>query len=322
MRSLRKATLDARKATLDAVVRELDQLPTEQDNPDSANLDIKSALEIARTINAADRTVAGAVEQALPEIARGIDSIAEALSRGGRLIYVGAGTSGRIAALDALECPPTFDVSPNLVEFIMAGGTSALVKAIEADEDSRMLGAREMGKKKPKENDVVVGIAASGRTPFTVAAVEYAKRRGARTIAVSCNRNTPLETAADLAIIVETGPEVVSGSTRMKAGTAQKMVLNMLSTGAMIRMGYVYGNLMVNLEQKNSKLTARALTIVQRALKIPRLDARRARQAAKHSVPAAIVMAKAGVSRREAERVLKLAHGNVRQAIALALNMH
>jgi N-acetylmuramic acid 6-phosphate etherase len=315
MRSLKKSTLDA-------VLRELDQLPTEQDNPRSADLDMQPALAIARTINREDRTVAGVVEHALPEIARAIDWVAEALSRGGRLIYVGAGTSGRLAALDALECPPTFDVSPNMVQFIMAGGPTALVKAIEADEDSRTLGVREIRKKKPKQNDVVVGIAASGRTPFTVAAVEYAKRRGARTIAVSCNRNTPLERAADLAIVVETGPEVVSGSTRMKAGTAQKMVLNMISTGAMVRMGYVYGNQMVNLDQKNSKLTARALTIVQRALKTSRLEARRALEAANHSVPVAIVMAQAGVSRREAEGVLKISHGYVRQAIALAPKMH
>jgi len=315
MRSLKKSTLDA-------VLRELDQLPTEQDNPRSADLDMQPALAIARTINREDRTVAGVVEHALPEIARAIDWVAEAFSRGGRLIYVGAGTSGRLAALDALECPPTFDVSPNMVQFIMAGGPTALVKAIEADEDSRTLGVREIRKKKPKQNDVVVGIAASGRTPFTVAAVEYAKRRGARTIAVSCNRNTPLGRAADLAIVVETGPEVVSGSTRMKAGTAQKMVLNMISTGAMVRMGYVYGNLMVNLDQKNSKLTARALTIVQRALKTSRLRARRALEAANHSVPVAIVMAQAGVSRREAESVLKISHGYVRQAIALAPKMH
>ena len=315
MRSLKKSTLDA-------VLRELDQLPTEQDNPRSADLDMQPALAIARTINREDRTVAGVVEHALPEIARAIDWVAEAFSRGGRLIYVGAGTSGRLAALDALECPPTFDVSPNMVQFIMAGGPMALVKAIEADEDSRTLGVREIRKKKPKQNDVVVGIAASGRTPFTVAAVEYAKRRGARTIAVSCNRNTPLGRAADLAIVVETGPEVVSGSTRMKAGTAQKMVLNMISTGAMVRMGYVYGNLMVNLDQKNSKLTARALTIVQRALKTSRLRARRALEAANHSVPVAIVMAQAGVSRREAESVLKISHGYVRQAIALAPKMH
>lgn len=311
-----------KKSTLDAVLRELDQLPTEQDNPDSADLDIQSAIAIARTIHRGDRTVAGAVERALPEIARAIDWVAEALSRGGRLIYVGAGTSGRIAALDALECPPTFDVSPRMVQFVMAGGTTALIQAIEADEDSRALGAREIRKKKPKPNDVVVGIAASGRTPFTVAAVEYAKARGARTIAVSCNRNSPLERAADLAIVVETGPEVVSGSTRLKAGTAQKMVLNMISTGAMVRMGYVYGNLMVNLDQKNSKLTARALTIVQRALKVPRLEARRALEAANHSVPVAIVMAKAGVTRRQAESVLELSDGRVRKAIALAPKMH
>jgi len=315
MRSLRKSALDA-------ILRDLDQLATEQDNPDSADLDIQPALAIARTINAGDQTVAGAVGRALPEIARAIDWVAEALSQGGRLIYVGAGTSGRIAALDALECPPTFDVSPKLVQFIMAGGTTALFKAIEADEDSRTLGAGEMRKKKPNPRDVVVGIAASGRTPFTVAAVEYAKDRGARTVAVSCNRNTPLERAADLAIVVETGPEVVSGSTRMKAGTAQKMVLNMISTAAMVRMGYVYGNLMVNLDQKNSKLNARALTIVQRALKISRLRAGRALQAANHSVPVAIVMAQAGVSRREAESVLKISRGHVRQAIALAAKMH
>src|SRR5215469_7032466 len=315
MRSLRKSALDA-------ILRDLDQLATEQDNPDSADLDIQPALAIARTINAGDQTVAGAVGRALPEIARAIDWVAEALSQGGRLIYVGAGTSGRIAALDALECPPTFDVSPKLVEFIMAGGTTALFKAIEADEDSRTLGAGEMRKKKPNPRDVVVGIAASGRTPFTVAAVEYAKRRGARTIAVSCNRNTPLERAADLAIVVETGPEVVSGSTRMKAGTAQKMVLNMISTAAMVRLGYVYGSLMVNVDQKNTKLTARALTIVQRALKTSRLEARRALKAANHSVPVAIVMAQAGVSRREAESVLKISRGYVRQAIALASKMH
>jgi N-acetylmuramic acid 6-phosphate etherase len=310
------------KSSVNAVLRELEQLPTEQDNPRSTDLDRQSALAIARTINAEDRTVAAAVELALPEIARAIDWVAEALSRGGRLIYVGAGTSGRIAALDALECPPTFDVPPNMVQFIMAGGPTALVKAIEADEDSRALGVREIRKKKPKPNDVVVGIAASGRTPFTVAAVEYAKRRGARTIAVSCNRNKPLERAAELAIVVETGPEVVSGSTRMKAGTAQKMVLNMISTAAMVRMGYVYGNLMVNLDQKNSKLTARALTIVQRALKTSTLEARRALRAANRSVPVAIVMAKAGVSRPEAESALKISHGYVRKAIAVAPKMH
>jgi N-acetylmuramic acid 6-phosphate etherase len=309
-------------STIDAVAQELERLGTEKINPESAELDSKSSLEIARTINAEDARVAKAVEHALPEIGRAIDWIAEALSNGGRLIYVGAGTSGRLAAMDALECPPTFDVPPTMVQFVMAGGATALIKAIEADEDSPSLGAREIRKKRPGKNDVVVGIAASGRTPFTIGAVEAAKRAGARTIAITCNRNTPLEKAAGFGIVVETGAEVIAGSTRLKAGTAQKMVLNMLTSGAMVRMGYVYGNLMVNLDQKNSKLTARALKIVERALKISKQDARRVLRAASNSVPAAIVMTKAGVSKPEAQRALKASRGHVRKAIALARKMH
>ena len=296
----------------------LEELPTEQLNPASSDLDLKSPLEIARIINAEDATVAGVVAGALPQIARVIDWIAESLANGGRLIYVGTGTSGRIAALDASECPPTFNVSPSTVQFVMAGGVRALSRAVEADEDSRELGMREMRKKKPGRKDVVVGIAASGRTPFTVAAVEYARKVGARTIALTCNPDSPLENAAELAIVVETGPEVVAGSTRMKAGTAEKMVLNMLSTGAMVRLGYVYGNLMVNLHQKNSKLTERAITIVERALGIGREQAREALQRAGKDVPVAIVIAKAGVSRTEAERYLKDSRGHVRRAIAAA----
>ena len=296
----------------------LEELPTEQLNPASSDLDLKSPLEIARIINAEDATVAGVVAGALPQIARGIDWIAESLADGGRLIYVGTGTSGRIAALDASECPPTFNVSPSTVQFVMAGGVRALSRAVEADEDSRELGMREMRKKKPGRKDVVVGIAASGRTPFTVAAVEYARKVGARTIALTCNPDSPLENAAELAIVVETGPEVVAGSTRMKAGTAEKMVLNMLSTGAMVRLGYVYGNLMVNLHQKNSKLTERAITIVERALGIGREQAREALQRAGKDAPVAIVMAKALVSRTEAEKFLQAARGHVRRAIAAA----
>jgi N-acetylmuramic acid 6-phosphate etherase len=296
----------------------LESLPTEQLNPASADLDEKSSLEIAQIINGEDAKVAGVVARALPQIARGIDLIAEALAQDGRLIYVGTGTSGRIAALDASECPPTFKVSPSTVQFVMAGGVRALSQAVEADEDSRQLGMREMRKRKPGKKDVVVGIAASGRTPFTVAAVEYARKAGAKTIALACNPNSPLEKAAELAIVVETGPEVVSGSTRMKAGTAEKLVLNMLSTGAMVKLGYVYGNLMVNLHQKNTKLTERAVTIVERALEIDRDRARAALQRAGKDVPVAIVMAKAGVSRRGAERYLKDSRGHVRRAIALA----
>ena len=297
---------------------ELDHLATEQPNPASADLDTKSALEIARIINSEDAKVASAVEHALPQIARAIDWIAEALAGGGRLIYVGTGTSGRIGALDASECPPTFDLDPRLVQFVMAGGRRALGASIEADEDSRKLGVREIRKRRPGKKDVVIGIAASGRTPFTIAALEWARRAGAKTVSVTNNPASALEAAADLAIVVETGPEVVAGSTRMKAGTAEKMVLNMLSTGAMVRLGYVYGNLMVNLHQKNSKLVQRAVTIVQRAVGVDRGQARKLLRSAGNSVATAIVMHSSGVKKRAAEQALAEAGGRVRKAIVLA----
>jgi N-acetylmuramic acid 6-phosphate etherase len=295
---------------------ELEQLSTEQPNPASADLDTKSALEIARIINSEDAKVAPAVERALPQIAQAIDWIADALASGGRLIYVGTGTSGRIAALDASECPPTFDTDPSQVQFVMAGGRKALSAAVEGDEDSRTLGMHEIKKRRPTERDVIVGLAASGRTPFTIAAIEWARRAGARTIAVTCNHDSPLEKATELAIVVETGPEVVSGSTRMKAGSAEKMVLNMLSTGAMVRLGYVYGNLMVNLHQRNTKLTERAVMIVERALGVDRTQARKILHSSGRDVPVAIVMHLTGANRKEAEKHLKLAGGNVRRAVA------
>lgn len=296
----------------------LQSLATEQPNPFSAGLDTKSALDIARIINLEDKKVAAAVEPALPQIARAIDWIAEALSAGGRLIYVGAGTSARIAALDAVECPPTYNTSPGTVQFVVAGGTKALASSFESNEDSRALGIREIRKKRPGKNDVIVGIAASGRTPFTVAAIEWARRAGAKTIAITSNPDTPLERAAQLAIVVETGPEAVSGSTRMKAGTAQKMVLNMLSTGAMVRLGYVYGNLMVNLHHGNTKLIERSVRILQQSLAVPRRQAKQMLRTAHNDVPVAIVMAKAGVSPTRAQQALKKARGHVRHAIALA----
>lgn len=296
----------------------LEQLATEQPNPASADLDTKSAVEIARIINAEDAKIASAVERALPQIALAIDWIAEALAGGGRLIYVGTGTSGRIAALDAAECPPTFGTDPKRVQFVMAGGRKALSAAAEADEDSAKLGVREIRKKRPGKKDVVVGIAASGRTPFTVAAIEWAQRAGAKTIAVTCNPDSPLEVAAHFAIVVETGAEVVSGSTRMKAGTAEKMILNMLSTGAMVRLGYVYGNLMVNLHQKNTKLAERAVMIVQRALRVDRDQARRLLRSTGNSVPTAIVMHAADITKRDAKTALQSSQGHVRRAIALA----
>ncbi len=297
---------------------QLSQLATEQSNPSSANLDRKSSLEIARIINAEDTKVASAVKRALPQIAEAIDLIAGSLQEGGRLIYVGTGTSGRIAALDAAECPPTFNADPKTVQFIIAGGPKALGAAVEANEDSAELGESEITKRKPGRNDVVVGIAASGRTPFTIAALRYSRRKGAKTIAVVCNPNSDLEKAAHIGIVVDTGPEVISGSTRMKAGTAQKMVLNMLSSGAFARMGYVYGNLMVNVRPKNHKLAVRAVTILERAANIPHATAKRALEASGSSVPAALVMVEAGVSLRAAEKALEFVRGNVREAIALA----
>jgi len=300
---------------------ELSQIATEQANRASADLDLKSSLEVARIINTEDAKVAAAVRRALPQIARAIDLIAGALQRGGRLIYVGTGTSGRIAALDAAECPPTFNTDPKTVQFVIAGGPNALGTAVEASEDSRALGKREIARRKPGRKDVVVGIAASGRTPFTIAAVEYARRHGAKTISVTCIPNSPLEKAAGLAIVTDVGPEVISGSSRMKAGTAQKMVLNMLSTGAMTRLGYVYGNLMVNLHLKNEKLAERGVNILQRAAGFSQEAARQALKNAGNSVPVALVMLQAQVSRAEAQRALKSVAGHVRRAIAAARSL-
>ena len=296
----------------------LSSLATEQQNLASQALDTKSALEIATIINNEDAKVAGAVRMALPQIAQAIDCIAEALSRGGRLVYVGTGTSGRIAALDATECPPTFSTDPKLVQFVIAGGEKALGRAVEASEDSVELGQKDLAKLRPGKKDVVVGIAASGRTPYTIAAVQYAKKKGAKTIAVVCNPGTPLGRAAEISIVADVGPEVLSGSTRMKAGSAQKMILNMLSTGAMTKLGYVYGNMMVNVSLKNTKLYERAVGILSKLAGVGREQATSALERSAKSVPTALIMLKTGVSRAEAARRLRVARGNVRRAIELA----
>jgi N-acetylmuramic acid 6-phosphate etherase len=294
------------------------RLRTEQPNDGAANLDQKSAIEIARLINAEDATVAAAVGRALPQIARAIDLVAAALRRGGRLIYVGAGTSGRIGALDAAECAPTFNLATRTVQFIIAGGPKALGSPSESSEDDMKLGRDEMARRKPGKGDVVVGIASSGRTPFTVAAIEYARRRGTKTIALTCNRNSPLARAAGFAIVTDVGPEILAGSSRMKAGTAHKMVLNMISTGAMTRLGYVYGNLMVNVSPRNEKLIQRAVGILERATGADHETARRTLAASSNRTPVAVVMLAAGVSRAQAAAALKKSRGHVRQAIAIA----
>jgi N-acetylmuramic acid 6-phosphate etherase len=274
-----------------------------------------SSLEIVRLINNEDATVAAVVRRALPQIARAIDIVADGLRHGGRLIYVGAGTSGRLGALDASEIPPTFNTTPRAVQYIMAGGARALGTSTEASEDDTTLAVAEMKKRRPGKYDIVLGIATSGRTPFTIAAVEYARRRGSHTIALTCNRDSPLERAADFAIVTEVGPEVLAGSSRMKAGTAHKMVLNMISTGAMTRLGYVYGNLMVSVWTKNEKLVQRAVRIVEQATGADHETAARALKDSGNRTPVAVVMLAAGVARSKAAAALKKSRGHVRQAI-------
>jgi N-acetylmuramic acid 6-phosphate etherase len=294
----------------------LRQLPTEQPNPAARNLDQKSSLEIVRLINAEDATVARSVSRALPQIARAVDFVVAALRLGGRLIYVGAGTSGRIAVLDAAEIQPTFNT--DRVQFIIAGGNKAIAAASEISEDNAAAGRKDIARRRPTKKDVVLGIATSGRTPFTVAAIAEARRRGARTIALTCNPNSPLERAAHHAIVVEVGPEVLTGSSRMKAGTAHKMVLNMISTAAMTRLGYVYGNLMVNVEPKNSKLRDRAIRILEQATGADHEVAQRALKASGNRTSVALVMLAAVVNRSKAVAALEKFGGNIRQAIATA----
>jgi N-acetylmuramic acid 6-phosphate etherase len=255
------------------------------------------------------------VRQALPAIAQAIDVVRDRLAAGGRLIYVGTGTSGRIGALDASECPPTFGTDPDMIQYVIAGGEHALANATESSEDSPELGVRDMAARKPGKKDVVVGLAASGRTPYTVAALKYAAKKGAATIAIICNTDSELAGVAEIAIVAEVGAEVLTGSTRLKAGTAQKLICNMLTTGAMARLGYVYGNLMVNLHLKNEKLLERGISIVQRVAKVNRSVALAALESADMKVSVALVMLCAQVAKPEAIRRLKRAQGSIRKAI-------
>jgi N-acetylmuramic acid 6-phosphate etherase len=293
----------------------LQQLTTESQNEASQGFDTKSALDIARIINHEDAKVAAAIKKAIPEIALVIDQVARSLRDGGRLIYIGAGSSGRIAALDASECPPTYSSAPGQVQYIIAGGPKALASAVEVNEDSEELGQRDIARRRPTRKDVIIGVSASGRTPYTVAGVAYARARGAYTAAVICNQGTPLSESACISIVTEVGPEVISGSTRMKAATAQKMVLNMITTGAMTRLGYVYENLMVNVHMQNTKLVERGIHILRSACGVDRATAVEAIKCAGRSVPVALVMLKARVDKPEAVRRLAKSDGNVRLAI-------
>ena len=288
---------------------------TEQRNPRSRGLDLKSSAEIARIINTEDARVAAAVRGELPRIARAIDVIARALARGGRMISIGAGTSGRLAVLDASEIPPTFGVPGTMVQGVIAGGRRALTDAVEGAEDDPAQGARDLLARKLSAKDVVVGVAASGATPYVLGALAYASKKRARTIAIACNRGTAIGRAAEIAIEVAVGPEVVTGSTRMKSGSAQKMVLNMLSTGAMVRLGHVYDNWMINVAKTNKKLRRRAVRILTEATRADVAKAEHTMRQSNHDLRVALVALLRKVTPREAERILKSAGGNLRKAL-------
>jgi N-acetylmuramic acid 6-phosphate etherase len=288
---------------------------TEQENPRTAGIGSAPTLEVLRLMNEEDARVAEAVGHVLPLVARAVDGIVGRLSSGGRLFYIGTGTSGRLGVLDAAECPPTFGVSPELVRGIIAGGYEALYRAVEASEDDGEAGAHDLDERGLKTSDAVVGIAASGRTPYTVGAVEHARSRGAFTVAVTCAPDSEITRVAEVSIVVAVGPEVIAGSTRLKAGTAQKMVLNMLSTATMIRLGYVTGNRMTNLSARNAKLRARAVRILVAEAGLDETEATAQLERAGWDLRAALVMNKTGRSRAEAESALAKSNGVVRAAI-------
>jgi len=294
---------------------------TERRNPRSSGIDRKSTIEVLRILNREDASVPRAVERELPAIARAVDKIVRAFRNGGRLIYVGAGSSGRMGALDAAECPPTFGVPRTQVQAILAGGLRAMTHAVEGAEDSPRDGARQIAARRVGPNDVVVGIAAAGTTPFTLGALRESKRRGATTVALAANRRTPIGRLADIAIAPATGPEVIAGSTRLKAGTAQKLVLNMLSTAAMVRMGFVFDNLMINVSLTNEKLRRRAVRIIEAASGIRTSSVEHAVRQAGHDLRAALVMLKAGVDAQQARWLLAASRGNLRRAIATGLRL-
>jgi len=289
---------------------------TEEANERTANISSQPAAEIVRLMNEEDKLVAGAVNLVLSDIATTINSVVERLSRGGRLFYVGTGTSGRLGVLDASECPPTFGVSPELVQGVIAGGYEALYRAVEASEDDLEAGARDLAARGVPGHDVVVGLAASGRTPYTIGAVRYARTLGAFTAAITCAPGSAITTEAEVSIVPVVGPEVIAGSTRLKSGTAQKMVLNMISTASLIRLGYVSGNRMTNVHARNSKLNERALRILIAETGLSEVEARSLFDAAGNMLPLAITMSKSGADRLSAELALKRTDGKIDSAVA------
>jgi N-acetylmuramic acid 6-phosphate etherase len=292
-----------------------DRRLTEQRNAASRNLDRMTAMDIVRLMNREDRKVAVAVGREIPAIARAVDAIVSGIRKGGRLIYVGAGSSGRMGVLDAAECPPTFGTSPRQVQALIAGGRRAITRAVEGAEDSARNGERDLRAKKVARNDVVVGIAASGTTPYVLGALRFARGRGATTVAVTSNLRMPVGRLAKIVIAPEVGPEVLTGSTRLKAGTSQKLVLNMLSTAVMARLGHAYENLMIDMMLTNEKLEDRALRILAAASGKSVSAAEHALRAAGHDLRVGLVMLKRGVEAREAKRLIARAGGNLRGAL-------
>jgi N-acetylmuramic acid 6-phosphate etherase len=288
----------------------LEELLTEQRNQASEAIDRLSTEEMLRVINREDQSIALAVERVVPEVAEAVDAVARTISNGGRLFYIGAGTSGRLGVLDASECPPTYGCPPGMVQGLIAGGHQALVQASEASEDVPEAGAHDLLAAGFTGSDALCGIAASGRTPYVLGAIRQANDLGALTIGVSCVPDSELSRLAKIAIAPLTGPEVITGSTRMKAGTATKMVLNMLTTGVMVRLGYTYGNLMVNVQPTNQKLVDRAVRIIMESAGVDRVEAERLLAESGNSVRVAIVMSKLGIGRAQAEQRLR-EHGNI-----------
>lgn len=293
----------------------LANLETEKINKKSINIDVCNTKKILEIINEEDKVVPLAVERELPNIVKAVDAITDRMGKGGRLFYIGAGTSGRIGILDASECPPTFGTDPSLVEGIIAGGNTAVFKAVEGAEDDEESGIKEIQDRNINSNDSVIGITASGRTPFVISAIREAKKLGAITIAVSNNEDSKVKYEADIAITPIVGPEVVMGSTRMKAGTSQKLVLNMITTTVMIKLGKVYGNLMVDLQPTNEKLMDRAVRIVSYATGINEESAKNYINQSDKDPKIAIVMIKTGCSKEEAEKMLSIGNGIISNAI-------
>ena len=289
---------------------------TERRNPRSVDIDLFPTERILKIINAEDALVATAVAAAIPQIAKVVDSATESIRAGGRIIYVGTGTSGRLAVVDAAECPPTFSIPPEWIQALMAGGTKAFTNAMESSEDDREKAATDLKSKRVTKNDLVIGVAASGNTPYTMAALDFAKSKGAKTGAIVCVENSALSKTADLSVYTAVGPEVITGSTRMKAGTAQKLVLNMISTAVMIKLGMTYSNWMINVSMSNEKLRERGQHIVQEILGVKPDEAARLVETSGSNLKVAVIMGATGCTREDAERRLAKAQGNLRAVIS------